>query len=69
MFVFIVVGISELTEEEKEELLLRDVDSGCTQLKNAIAYYQGCIEKMTEEKQGSFMDSSCIVDSLKRMRT
>ncbi|KAK8818608.1 hypothetical protein WA538_003919, partial [Blastocystis sp. DL] len=46
------MGISELTEEEKEELLLRDVDSGCTQLKNAIAYYQGCIEKMTEEKQG-----------------
>lgn len=61
---FTIVGISELTEEEKEELLLRDVDSGCAQLKNAIAYYQGCIDKMTEEKQGSFMDSSCIVDSL-----
>ena len=69
MLVFTVVGISELTEEEKEELLLRDVDSGCTQLKSAIAYYQDCIEKMTEEKQGSFMESLSIVDSLKRMRT
>ena len=46
------MGVSELTEEEKEELLLRDVDSGCMQLKSAIAYYQDCVEKMKEEKQG-----------------
>lgn len=63
-----VVGISELTEEEKEELLLRDVDFGCSQLQSTIAYYQDCVEKMREEKQGWVIGCPFIVDLLKRMR-